>query len=177
MRHTTGGRHLQAHTHAIVWEPGAHAKASEIAGKYESSLIPNATEADRIRVVEAWDNSDVNLARLLAYLLKAPFTAMNWVPPRNGKPGFMNHSEKGDRPINHFRLAMLRSMLTFKDASFASNEGFKMRSSSVKATDAIALTVGGPSPAFHQDEIAAFWTDVLREGRWEKARLPIIRRS
>lgn len=176
-RHVTGGRHLQQHTHAILWAPGTHAKAAEIARKYESSFEPNVTEADRIRVVEAWDNTDVNLARLLAYLLKAPSFAMNYVPPRDGKPGFMNHSEKGDRPINYYRLAILQSMMTFKDASFASIQGLAMQKSASKATDEIALTVGGRCPAFHQDEIPAFWTDVLREGRWGKARLPIVRRS
>ena len=177
MRHATGGRHLQQHTHSIVWAPGTHIKAADIARRCESSFSPNVTGADRIRVVEAWDNTDVNLARLLAYLLKAPSVAMNWVPPRNGKPGFMNHSEKGDRSINYFRLAMLRSMLTFDDASVASIEGLTMQKSASKATDAIAATVGGKSPVFHQDEISAFWSDVIREGAWESARLPIIRRS
>ena len=176
-RHATGGRHLQEHTHSLLWGPGTHAKADEIAKRWESSLTPNVTEADRIRVVKAWDNTDVNLARLMAYLLKAPSVAMNYVPPRDGKPGFMNHSEKSDRTINYFRLAMLQSMLTFKDASFASIQGLAMQKSASKATDEIALTVGGRCPAFHQDEIHAFWTDVLREGQWEKARLPIVRRS
>ena len=176
-RHITGGRHLQQHTHALVWAPGAHAKAAEIARKYESSFEPNISDADRTRVVEAWDNTDANLARILAYLLKAPSVAKNWVPPRNGKPGFMNNSEKGDRPINYYRLAILQSMMIFKDASFGSNEGFQMRSSTIKTTDSIAMTVGGRSPVFHEDEVPAFWTDVLREGNWEKGRLPIIRRS
>ncbi len=176
-RHVTGGRHLQQHTHSLLWGPEAHAKTDKVARRCESTLAPNVTEADRIRVVKAWDNTDANLARLLAYLIKAPSVAKNWVPGREGKPGFMNHSEKGDRLINYYRLAMLQSMLTFKDASFASNEGFQMRMSASKATDTIAKTIGGQLPLFHQDEIPAFWSDVLREGRWEKARLPVIRRS
>ena len=175
--HVNGGRHLQRHEHALVWGPGVVQKAREFAIKHSRLYTPNVTGADVIDVQRAWDTTEVNLARLAGYILKAPAKAMNWCPPRDGKRGFLNHSEAGDRYINHLRLAQLRSMLTFEDMAFGSRQGLSIRKAIVDLTRKRAIALAAGRCVLHFGQVPTFWVDFAKEFRCDDWALPAFLRG
>ena len=174
--HPTGGRHLQRHEHALIWGPSAIAQAKTVALRHEHFYQPNITDARRIDVTPVHDKTDLNLARLSAYLLKSPAKAMNWVPPRDGKPGFMNHSEEGDRYMRFLRLGLIRTMIEFEDLVFSGGQGQTIESVIVKSMRALAAADAQGKAEFHPDAIAAFCVEFAKELKVSRWTLPIIRR-
>jgi len=174
--HPDGGRHIQGHEHVLFWGHGAVAKAQGVAQRRMTDLPPNVTNAPQIDV-RSVPATEINLARICAYLFKSPHKSMNWNPPRDGKPGHMNQSEKGDRMIRYLRMAMIRSIMTIEDVMFAGGAGIKIRKSVI---DLLRQTCHSDVPVqnrlLHPDSIPAFWTEVIRELRRIKWRLPVIAR-
>lgn len=174
--HPSGGQLLQEHTHALVFGEGVLAKARAIALKHMDRYLPNVTNAPQIDVRSVAPDP-VNIARICAYMFKAPARAMTWCPPRDGKKGHMHHSEKGDRKIRYLRMAMIRAMLTVDDVMFAGGEGNRIRSQIVKLVRAKCSASAPPHRrVLHPDAIGAFCVDLAAKlGKADWA-LPIIRR-
>jgi hypothetical protein len=173
-RHPLGGRVLHRHEHFLVWGPNVFAKAKAVASRRMSVFAPNFTGATQIKVqrVEA---SEANLARMAAYLFKAPSKAMTWKPEHQGKPGYLHHSEKGDRAINYLRMAQLRSMLLIDDVLHAGGQGKAIRSDLIKLLRATCKSeVPVQSRRFQFDEIASFWVQVAQELERTMWQLPVI---
>lgn len=78
MSHPDGGQHLQEHTHALVFGEGVVKRALEVAAKHMDRFTPNATDAPQIDV-RSVDTDPVNLARICAYLFKAPIVSRGMV--------------------------------------------------------------------------------------------------
>jgi hypothetical protein len=174
-RHPEGGRRMQRHEHLLVWGEGVIKKAELIAVKHAKRFKPNFTEA-RIIDVRAVHTDSVNLCRIIAYMLKPSHKSMNWNPGKDGKQGHMNQSEKGDRFIRYLRLAQVRMMMTFEDATFAGGEGNRIRSEIIKYLRSIVENeVATGHHVVHPDAIASFWVDLMRDLSlpWN---LPIIRK-
>lgn len=174
--HPDGGRHNQGHDHVLIWGHDVVAKAQTVATKRMKEFSPNITGAPQIDVRRV-PATEVNLARICAYLFKSPHKCMNWNPPKDGKPGHMNQSEKGDRMIRYLRMAQIRSMMTLEDVMFAGGEGIAIRSDLIKL---LRQTCHSDVPVqnrlLHPDEIPAFWGEVnkaLKRPEWE---LPVIAR-
>lgn len=173
--HALGGRHLQRHEHAIIWGPRV-AQASAIVKRHMSRFSANLTNAEVIDVRPLIDTGEVNIARMAAYLLKAPAKAMTWCPPSRGRKGHMHHSTKNDRKINYFKLAIVRSMLEFEDCAFATHSGLGIRRALATLTRAMMGSgVRLPAP-FHPDAIPTFWVNTMQELRLKGWSLPIIMR-
>lgn len=77
--HPLGGQHLQRHKHAIVWGPKL-TQASAVVKRHRSRFTPNLTNAEIIDVTPLIDTGEVNMARMAAYLLKAPPACGGAVP-------------------------------------------------------------------------------------------------
>lgn len=137
-------------------------------------FLPNVTQAPQIDVRKVV-GSEINLARVCAYLFKAPYKAMTWCPPREGKAGHMHQSEKGDRYIRYLRMAQIRSMMTFEDATFGGGEGQSIRSGLIKL---LRVICEADAPAtvrrLHPDAIASFWVQVGKELGKTQWALPVI---
>lgn len=175
--HPDGGRHMQTHQHILCLGKNVVARAKEVAKKRMFTFEPNVTSAPQIdiRPVEA---SKVNLARVCAYLFKQPHKSMNWVPARDGKPGFMNQSEKGERAINYLRVAQIRSMMTVDDILFAGGACKVVKSDLIKLLRQYCLSeVPIIGRELHPDAVPSFWNEVNKTLNRPELRLPIIGRT
>lgn len=175
--HPDGGRHVQDHLHVLIWgPPGTIAKAQAVALKRMAEFPANVTGAPQIDVRKV-PNTEVNLARICAYMFKSPHKAMNWNPPKDSKPGHMNQSEKGDRMIRYLRMALIRSMMTIEDVMIAGGAGVTIRKGII---DLLRRTCRSDVPVqnrlLHPDEIGRFCARVSAELRkpWE---VPVIARQ
>ena len=176
--HPNGGQMVQRHEHALIWGPdGTLQKAQSVAAKHAERFTPNFSGAPIIDVkLVACD--PVNLARITAYLFKPPYKCMNWNPGKDGKPGRMNGSEKGDRAIRYLRLAMIRTMMPFEDACFGSGEGQRLRSAMIKFVRALATREAANGRAvLHPDAVASFWVKLMPQIKADRWNLPIIKTS
>lgn len=176
-KHPSGGRLVSPHVHAIIWGVDVLAKARAEAKKLNKTITPNATGADQVDVKRV-DRDTVNLARMAAYLVKSQDKCKTFYPGKDGKPGNIHHSRKPDRPIRYLRLAEYRSMLTFKDVTFASGEGKPIRSGMGKTLTLLAqeqARIAGPR--FHPAEIPSFWCQLKVAMGTTRFNLPIIKRT
>ena len=115
---------------------------------------------------------------MAAYLVKSPDKCKTFYPGKDGKPGNTHHSRKSDRLINYLRLAELRSMLTFRDVTFASGEGLAVRSGTAKTLTHRALEQARMADRrFHPAEIPTFWTELKLAMGTTRFNLPIIKRT
>lgn len=175
--HPDGGRHMQTHQHILCLGENVVARAKEVAKKRMFTFEPNVTSAPQIdiRPVEA---TKVNLARVCAYLFKQPHKSMNWVPARDGKPGFMNQSEKGERAINYLRVAQIRSMMNVDDIMFAGGACKVIKSDLIKLLRQYCLSeVPIIGRELHPDAVPSFWNEVNKALNRPELRLPIIGRN
>lgn len=172
--HPEGGQVVQLHGHALVWGPDVYNKSERVAVTHLKKFAANNTDAPQIDVRRV-ATSEVNLARVCAYLFKPPYRAMTWCPPRDGKKGHMHQSEKGDRFMRYLRMAELYSLLTFEDVCFAGGEGRSIKGNLVtelrRTCEADAR--GGP---IHPDTIAVRWAEVAKALGKDKWALPVIAR-
>lgn len=176
-KHPSGGRLICPHGHILIWGEGAQAKANRIAELLQYSVASNSTGAKPI-LVKSVDPDPVNLARMAAYLLKAPHKCKTFYPGKEGKSGNMHHSRKGDRLVRYLRLVEIRSMLTFKDVTFASGEGLALRSGIAKSLSLLAQEQARKAPRrFHSAEIPSFWTKLKVSMNTTRFNLPIIKRT
>jgi hypothetical protein len=175
-RHPDGGRHLQRHEHVLIWGIDILDKAKDVARRRMKEFPPNITDAPQIDVRRV-PSDEVNLARICAYLFKAPHKSMNWNPPKGSKNGHMNQSEKGDRNIRYLRMAQIRSSMTIEDVLFAGGQGIAIRSELIKL---LRQTCSSEAPSqkrlLHPDEIVAFWAEVNKALNRPEWRVPIIAR-
>jgi len=176
-KHANGGRLIQCHQHILIYGKNIVQSAKRVAAKRMSDFAPNLTLARPIdvRPVKA---TDVNIARICAYLFKPPLKAMNWVPPRDGKPGFMNQTMEGTRYINLLRMAQIRSMLAIEDVVFAGGGCKSMKSDLVKLLrQTCSSHVPVSTRQLHPDAIPSFWNEVNKAlGRMDY-QLPVIGRN
>ncbi len=176
-KHPSGGRLVSPHVHAIIWGVDVLAKARAEAKKLNKTITPNATGADPVDVKRV-DPDPVNLARMAAYLVKSQDKCKTFYPGKDGKLGNIHHSRKPDRPIRYLRLAEYRSMLTFKDVTFASGEGKPIRSGMGKTLTVLAqeqARIAGLR--FHPAEIPSFWCQLKVSMKTTRFNLPIIKRT
>lgn len=152
-----------------------HRRAEEVAERREHKFEKNVTDAERVRVVRAYDNTDANLTRLLGYLFKAPAYAMTWYPGKDGKKGNIHHSEESDRYLNYYRLAVLQSMLQFEQTFFGCKEGNSILGKLKRSARDLAWLTASKDLLMHPGEIGPFWAEVIREAGIETDRLPVIR--
>lgn len=175
--HADGGRHMQTHQHILAFGEKVVSRAKAVAKKRMLTFEANITSAPQIDVrrVEA---SKVNLARVCAYLFKQPHKSMNWVPARDGKPGFMNQSKKGERFINYLRLAQIRSMMTIEDVLFAGGACKAIKSDLVKLLRQSCLSeVPIIGRRLHPDAVPSFWNEVNKAMGRPEFRLPVVGRN
>lgn len=176
-KHPSGGRLVSPHVHAIIWGVDVLAKARDIAKTLNKTITPNSTGADPIDV-KSVDRDPVNLARVAAYLLKSQDKCKTFYPGKNGRRGNTHHSRKADRPIRYQRLAEIRSMLTFKDVTFASGEGQSLRSGIAKTLSLLAQEQARKAPRrFHPAEIPSFWGTLKVSMGTTRFNFPIIKRT
>ena len=176
-KHPSGGRLVSPHVHAIIWGVDVVAKARAEAKKLNKTITPNATGADPVDVKRV-DPDPVNLARVAAYLVKSQDKCKTFYPGKDGKPGNIHHSRKPDRPIRYQRLAEIRSMLTFKDVTFASGEGLAVRSGIAKTLTLLAQEQARKADRrFHPAEIPSFWTELKVAMGTTRFNHPIIKRT
>jgi hypothetical protein len=115
---------------------------------------------------------------MAAYLLKAPHKCKTFYPGKEGKSGNTHHSRKGDRLVRYLRLAENRSMLTFKDVTFASGEGLALRSGIAKSLTLLAQEQARKAPRrLHPAEIPSFWCRLKVSMGTTRFNLPIIKRT
>lgn len=73
-------------------------------------------------------------------------------------------------------MAMIRSMLSLEDATFAGGLGAAIRSGLIKTARAQCAAEAPPaSRLLHPDAIGSFWTDVMRALNRKSWNLPVIR--
>jgi hypothetical protein len=106
-----GGQMLQRHTHALVLLREGDPDPKVAIAKHLKKFEPNFTGIPVIDVRPV-DTDTVNLARIAAYMFKAPSRCKSWREAKDGKRSFINNSEAGDRPSRYLRLAQIRSMLS-----------------------------------------------------------------
>jgi hypothetical protein len=177
IQHADGGHHLQRHEHVLAWGKNFIAKAQRMAAHHSTKFPPNVTKLPVIKVVRATDTSEVNLARLAAYLLKAPAKAKNWFERPDGKQ-IMNHSEANDRFIQFLRLAQLRSLLGFEDMVFAGGkDGVAIKSSLVTDMRGLAEAASRGRHPRHPDTLSTFWAEFNKELGQDHWAVPAILRS
>lgn len=176
IQHPDGGLHLQRHEHAAAWGPNFIADAERLAASHAEKLMPNVTNADRIDVTRWQGKSDVDLARLAAYLLKAPAKAKNWCPPLDGKRHIMNHTDVKDRFIQFLRHAQLRSVLSIEDIVFGGNDGSDIKSAMIRDMRNLAKSDARGRDAMHPGLIPTFWEDFNGEMGQTHWALPAILR-
>lgn len=175
--HPSGGRLISPHIHAIIWGEDVISKARSAAAPLQRTITPNATGATPI-VVRSVEPDPVNLARMAAYLVKSPDKCKTFYPGKDGKPGNTHHSRKSDRLINYLRLVELRSMLTYRDVTFASGEGLAVRSGTAKTLSHRALEQARMADRrFHPAEIPTFWTELKLSMGTTRFNLPVIKRT
>lgn len=176
-KHQSGGRLVSPHGHAIIWGEDVLAKACAIASQFQSKITPNTTGAKPV-VVEWVDPDPVNLARMAAYLFKSPDKCKTFYPGREGKAGNTHHSRKSDRLVRYLRHAEIRSMLTFKDVTFASGEGLALRSGIGKSLRILAQEQARKAERrFHPAEIPSLWVALKVSMGTTRFNLPIIKRT
>ena len=176
-KHPSGGRLVSPHVHAIIWGVDVVAKARAEAKKLNKTITPNATGADPVDVKRV-DPDPVNLARMAAYLVKSQDKCKTFYPGKDGKAGNIHHSRKPDRPIRYQRLAEIRSMLTFRDVTFASGEGNAVRSGIAKSLSILAQEQARKAGAcFHPAEIPSFWCKLKIAMGTTLFNHPIIKRT
>lgn len=172
--HPKGGSMIQRHEHALVWGENILEKAKNVSAAPSPTFKSNFTGADIINV-KTVDTDVVNLLRVAAYLFKPPACCKTWNPPKDGRRGHMHSGTKGDRPFRYLRLTQLRTLMSLKDATFASGEGSGIRSAIIHSSRALAEAAARPSVrSLHPDEIARFWSDLTKiiAPAWS---LPLIR--
>jgi hypothetical protein len=176
IQHPAGGLHLQRHEHVIGWGVDFIDKAMEVAQKQSSKFKLNVTKLPRIKVVRAWDTSEVNMARLAAYLLNAPAKGKNWFEYADGSGYVMNHTESKDRYIQFHRLAQIRSVLSLEDVILGGGDGIKIKGSMVDDMRGLAQADARGRSIFHPDELPTFWEDFNQELGQSHWSLPAILR-
>lgn len=174
--HPSGGQMLQRHEHAVIWgPPGTLARAQAVEVKHAPKYAPNFSGAPVIDIRRV-ASDPVNLARVAAYFFKPPYKCMNWNPGKNGKPGFMNGSEKGDRSVRYLRLAQIRTMLPFEDTFFGSGDGQRIKSEMIKFIRPLAVRDASNGRAvLHSDAIASFWVGLVPQIKADRWNLPIVK--
>jgi hypothetical protein len=173
--HPDGGQMLQRHTHAIVVLAEGDPDPQVAIDKHLKNFEPNFTGIPVIDVRPVATDA-MNLARVAAYLSKAPSRCKSWYPAKDGKRGFINNSEAGDRSLRYLRMAQIRSMLSLEDATFAGGLGAEIRSGLIKTARAQCAAEAPPaSRLLHPDAIGSFWTDVMRALNRKSWNLPVIR--
>ncbi len=175
IQHADGGFTINHHEHAIIF--GDLSKASRMANKHRRKYPTNSTGADPIVITPITDPSEVNMARMAAYLLKAPSKAINYCPPIDNKKGFINKSEKGDRNIRFLRMAQLLTMMTLEECFYAGGKGLDIRKALVGVLRALSASDAPPTQRLiHPDAIPSFWEELVKELRRDRWRLPVIMR-
>ncbi len=175
--HPDGGQLVQRHEHALIFGAGVLAKARAVAARHMSHFEPNATGAAQIDVRKV-EPAEINLARMSAYLFKAPHRAMTWCPSKDGKPGHMHQSEKGDRQLRYLRMALLRSMISLEDVTFGGGEGQRIRSQIIKLVRATcAADASLKTRLLHPDEIGSFCVELAKQLGKVDWTLPVIARQ
>jgi hypothetical protein len=173
--HPDGGQMLQRHTHAIVMLAEGDPDPQVAIDKHLKNFEPNFTGIPVIDVRPV-ETDAMNLARVAAYMFKAPSRCKSWREGKEGKRGFINNSEAGDRSLRYLRMAQIRSMLSLEDATFAGGLGAEIRSGLIKTARAQCAAEAPPaSRLLHPDAIGSFWTDVMRALNRKTWNLPVIR--
>ncbi|WP_394658809.1 hypothetical protein [uncultured Novosphingobium sp.] len=173
--HPDGGQMLQRHTHAVVLLREGDPDPQVAIAKHLKHFEPNFTDIP-IFDVRPVDTDDINLARVAAYMCKAPDRCKSWREGKDGKRGFINDNESGDRPSRYLRMAMIRSMLSLEDATFAGGFGAQIRTGLINTARAqCAAEAPAASRLLHPDAIGSFWTDVMRALNRKSWNLPVIR--
>lgn len=176
VQHPDGGQHIQEHTHAIIFGPDL-SKAEKLALRHRAKFPPNVTDARWIDI-KSVKASETNLARVVAYLLKAPSKAKNFRPPSEGKRPFLNTSEKSDRFMRFLRMAQLRSTLTFEDVAFAGGTDGRQVLRTVR--DILRAVARSDAPASSRvisaEAIPALWVELAKELEKNEWALPVIKR-
>lgn len=172
-QHSDGGRHIQVHEHFLLWGHGAISQAQKVAHTWMKEFKPNITDAPQIDVRKV-EGTELNLARVCAYLFKSPHKCMTWNPNTSQ----MNQSEKGDRRIRYLRMAEIRSAMNVKDILMAGGKGLTMRKDLLDHLDGTFRSlVPVDNRIMHPDEVGRFWCAVnleLNRKQWE---LPVIARQ
>ena len=173
--HPEGGQILQVHGHALIFGKNVHHNAQRVAVKHMSKFTENMTGAPQIDV-RTVKTDKVNLARVCAYLFKAPYRCMTWCPPKHGKKGHKHGSEKGDRKLRYFRMAQIQSMLTIEDICFAGGpNGKRIKSDLFKLLKTTCQAdCAGTDRIFHPDAIGAFTVEVAKALGKNDWTLPVI---
>ena len=175
IQHPDGGLHLQRHEHVVGWGTDVIVKAKQIAQLQSAKFMPNITNLPIIKVVSGWDCSEVNLARLAAYLLKAPAKGKNWFEYPDGKQ-VMNHTEAKDRYIQFLRLAQMRSTLSLEDLIIGGGDGIKIKGSMIDDMRGLAQADARHRASIHPDLIPSVWEDFNQELGQAHWSLPAILR-
>lgn len=161
--HPHGGRTIHPHEHFLIWGQNVFAKAKTVAAKRMADFGENFTGAPQIDVRRVSSDSQ-NLARMAAYLFKAPAKGMTWRPAKGERKGYLHGSEKSERNITFLRMAQLRSMLSIEDVVLAGGQGKAIRSDMIKLLRASCKSeVPVQSRVMRVDEIPAFWVEAARE--------------
>ena len=173
--HADGGITMNHHEHAFIF--GDLQKATYVANRERKKYPDNSTGAHPIDIKPITDLSEENLARIAAYMLKAPDKAINYCPPAEGKKAFVNKSEKSDRMIRFLRMAQIRSMMTFEDCFYAGGDGSKIKTAIFKLLRALSKSDASPQRMLiHPDAIPTFWNDLTKELGRDQWALPVIKR-
>ena len=175
IQHPDGGLHLQRHEHVVGWGVNFIEEATRVAANRSNRFAPNVTKLPIIQVKRAWDSSEVNIARLAAYLLKAPAKGKNWFEYPDGSY-LMNHTEAKDRYIQFLRLAQIRSLLGFEDVVLGGGDEIKIKGSMVDDMRGLAQADVRGRESIHPDLIATFWEDFNQELGQAHWSLPAILR-
>ena len=176
IQHPEGGLHLQRHEHVIAWGPDFIEKAQRMAGNHSTKFTPNVTDLPRIKVVRGWDTSEVNLARLAAYLLKPPARAKNWFKNADGRDIMKSHRGEGPLyPVLEDRA--IRSLLGFEDVIFGGNDESKIKSSMFADMRGLAQAAARGRDTRHPDTLSTFWAEFNRKLRQDHWSVPAILRQ
>ena len=175
IRHPDGGLHLQRHEHIIGWGRDFIVKAEAAVIKQSAKFTPNVTNIPGIKIKRAWDCSEANIARLAAYLLKAPAKGKNWFEYPDGSY-LMNHTQAKDRYIQFLRLGQIRSMLCLEDVVLGGGDGIKIKGSMVDEMRGLAAADARGRAIMHQDQVATDWEDFNQELGQAHWSLPAILR-
>ena len=176
IQHPDGGLHLQRHEHVIGWGVDFIDKARRVADQQSAKFTPNVTKLPRIKVVRAWDTTDVNMARLAAYLFKAPARGKNWFEYPDGSGYLMNHTEAKDRYIQFLRLQQVRSMLLLDDVVLGGGDGVNIKGSMIDDMRGLARADARGRVPIHPDLVPTSWEDFNQELGQTHWSLPAILR-
>jgi hypothetical protein len=175
VRHESGGNLLSVHCH-FIGHGVSSMQAVESRRQTVSRRFKGRFEDVETVKIQRIGPTELDLARTVSYLLKAPRRSKTLYVHRISGRGNLHESEANDRFIRYLRMVQILSSMRIDRIVYAANEGAGIRADALReARSWLRTGEGTRKPPVHSDAIEKYWLELWRRLDQSRYKLPVVK--